>query len=253
MWSDMYLGDFRSGLLLSSLLFIFLLVHESARAQELPGGLVILPQDAEVFSIPGETTVNGVPSRLWGFQSWRKPADIADAYVRRWGAPITREVVADAIVLGKMVGDSFITVKLKSITSGGTQGILSVMDLRSAGGHRQRLLNEAEIWRQRIGVDAKLIDFSYSTDSKVGSMLLVFSAGGTVEYVARRASQYLQELGFVVEREMRSKPDAVVGNASRGSSLVSLYKRPDGAESQVTVHARSGGPTYATINLITKR
>jgi hypothetical protein len=244
----------RKGLLYSALLVtIFFLLHDLARAQALPGGLKILPQDAEMFAIPGETTVNGFPSRLFGFRSWRKPSDVADVYVQSWGAPITRQVAAGAIILGKMVSDAFITVKLSPIASGGTQGILSVMNLRVGADERARLLKEAEVWRQRIGTDAKLVDSSYSTDENSESFLFVIASGSSVEDVARRATQYLQVQGFLLEREIRDDANKVDIGVRRESSLVRLFKRSDGAEAHATIHGLNRSITYSTINIVTKK
>lgn len=239
---------------ISHFFFVTLLTaHGMVAAQDLPGGLPILPQDAEIFSVPGETTVNGNPSRLWGFRSWRKSSDIADIYLQRWGAPLVRESVAGSIVLGKMIGNDFITVKLSPTTSGGTQGILSVVNLRSAGFQRDRLLEEAETWRKRMGPDARLIDFSQSTEANARSLLFVFSTGGTLEEAARRATQHLQSLGYFLERDIRDPIKGHDGNQRHGSSVVRLFKRADGAEAQITVHRQEDGRTYSTITMITKK
>lgn len=217
-------------------------------AAELPGGLRVLPVDAARLSVSGTTTINGLPSRLLGFESREALASVAALYEREWGKPIVRNQVGEATVLGKAVDGTFVTVKLEPLRSG-TRGIISVTHLSGDSRAQQSNQRELKAWLHQLGSGARLVHHAGSQDIGQQSTSFLFSAQMPEKELARRGTQVLTDQGFQAEREFQDAPARTRTDQGK-DGVVRLFKSTDGGEAILTVFRHSDGRSYLRVQKI---
>lgn len=223
-----------------------------AVAQGVTPNKVLVPAGIESFSVPGVTTVNGLPARLVGFRTDRGLDEVVRMYINAWGAGVQRSTLGRSIVLGSATKDEFITVKLTPSREG-TQGIVSMIDVPLA--LKEAKENERDIgsWRQVLGVGARLIDFSRSVQGESGSRSFLFSVVVGLDTALQRASTELVSRGFRQERETREVSRESPPLLKRGHGVLRLFRHGDGREAQILAFRTADGTNYVRIHIVNFR
>lgn len=115
----------------------------TAHAQVYTGGPTPWPQVPDpprstVQSVTVDSRVNGIPTKIWRFDSQAGQAEVESYYRAHWGAfdPATANGQAkgmlstrdskDALVLSRFHGPYFITIKVKALGTRASNGLISV-------------------------------------------------------------------------------------------------------------------------------
>jgi hypothetical protein len=117
--------------LLLTLLGVWLLGAQAARASSEPWPELPSPPKAKVQWVAESMRVNGVPMRVQHFDSQAPRSEIVEYYRAYWtggGYPMKPSVRAldDSIVVGQMHGPYLMTIKVKDGPHGTSEGLISV-------------------------------------------------------------------------------------------------------------------------------
>lgn len=207
---------------------------------------VELPAQVRAFSVGEQLNVDGLPMRVTGFVSADSPAHLADWFRRSLGGPAVENDIGRAKVLGRPVGDYYLTVQLEPAGTG-TRGLVVLSFPAGAHEKADQERIRAERWRMRLPAGTELIGAVESVDS--GKRSLHLSARNRLgsELNAEGIKHLLSEDGYRLERE------TVVDNARLPAQLRggrTLYFKGPGKEAMATLAETAQGDAVLVLNTI---
>lgn len=228
--------------------------EESWPAPRLPDGL-------ETFAIGQQMTVNGLPMRLRGFISPRRPDDLLPALRASLGQPLVEDRSGGRQVLGRAEGNYYITVQIEA-TASGSRGTVAVTDLAAAVKDHQAHRNSTARWLDRLPAGSAIASDLTSEDGGRTAQHLVFVNRHSAVRNRDGLIALMKSDGYTLEREVAAAaPTASAGSttstmspasnsASAPAGAGTLYFIAPGKEAMAVI-ARNGETTSVVLNLVT--
>ena len=212
---------------------------------------IALPRDARSFNIGEQVTVNGLPMRMQGFVSARKPAQLAEWFRQRLGQPLVENTLAKQLILGRTEGEYYLTVQLES-AGAGTRGVTAVTYLKAAYDNRAENQANAERWLSRLPAGSRLMSKMTSEDAgKISTYLLVTNTqSGNLN--RDRLKNLMRDDGYVLEQEAVPEGKDTANLNARHTNGKTLFFKGSGKEAMATIYRDSNGNTAMTLNTITQ-
>lgn len=209
-----------------------------------------VPDGIEAFNTGGQVDVNGVPVRMYGLLSSLTPVEVAALFRRSLPAPLTENTQGAKLVLGRPMGEFYVTVQLEPAGTG-TRGIYAISRLstpilqRAAGDEAsQRILS-------RFPAGSRLVSRTSSTDGKQRNEFLVLSNGYGVDLNVQHLKHVLGHEGYQLVRENAADGLKLTTTPlARQGGTALLFKRA-GAEASAVVLRNADGNTAVACNTIT--
>jgi hypothetical protein len=211
---------------------------------------VDLPPDVQAYSISPRMTVDDTPTELNGFDSTRRPAELAGWFRTHLPQPVLEDRLGDKLILGHPSGAYYITITLEQAGEG-TRGVVSVMDLQGA-------------WRLRAagGTITQHLLAGFPSGTKVVRSMSSTENARSATFVAlvnrydeQVNREHLVELlladGLRLESEAQADP-ATVAELPDGMAVGStLFFKGRGKEAIAVITRGADGQATVVLNTIT--
>lgn len=148
------------------------------------------PEDARIEEIGERIRLNGVPIRMQRVLSTHPVEEIAAHYRHRLGAERAESRLADSHILSQEKNGHFITVRIRSLTPGITETLVSVSDMQAA---RRRFTPTAGI---RLPADSSVLSDMEADDAGTHSRHLLATNGHSIEANLQAISAELAARGY---------------------------------------------------------
>ncbi|MBJ7311280.1 hypothetical protein ACFOLJ_27820 [Rugamonas sp. CCM 8940] len=206
-----------------------------AHAQAWPA--IAIPKEVETFDAGGQMRANGLPLRLSGLLSASPPPQVAARFRDALGQPLVENTLASKLVLGKAIGEFYVTVQLEPVGAG-TRGFIAISKLSAAFDRRSANPHSGNTAKSRFLAGSTLIRQVESVDGEKRARLLVLRNGHDTDLNIEHLKNSLGKDGFALEREETAPPSGP-GRPGYGKTL--FFKRQDEEAIAVIYRERSGG------------
>lgn len=205
-----------------------------------------LPAGLDTFAIADQMTVNGLPMRVKGFVSSRRPADLLDAFRRSLGQPLVESTAAGKQVLGRAEGGFYVTVQVEA-AGNGSKGIVAVTDLATmVRDHGQGQGADAR-WLDRLPAGSLISSQMTSQENGRQARHMVI-LNRHAESVNRDALLRLMTAdGYQLEREIGADAAAQRSLPAQLADARTLYFKSPGKDAMAVI-SRSGELTSIVLN-----
>ncbi|GAA4029582.1 hypothetical protein [Actimicrobium antarcticum] len=206
----------------------------------------VLPANLDTFSIADQMTVNGLPMRLKGFVSNRRPAEMIDAFRRSLGQPLVDSVVNGKQVLGRAEGGFYITVQIEA-AGAGSKGTVAVTDLAAMSSNHAQQQDADTRWRNRLPAGSVISSQMTSQENGRAARHMVILNSHSESANRDALLRLMTEDGFALEREIR--PDAAMRRSlpAHMAEASTMYFKSPGKEAMAVI-SRSGDKTAVVFN-----
>ncbi len=170
---------------------------------------IAMPDGARIESIGEQVRLNGVPMRMHRVLSSQSPKELIGFYRDALGSRRAEQPLPDGLVLAQERGDYFVTVRIKALSSGSTEVLVSASDMVEAKRSATRPPD------MNFPADSLVLSDMESVDSAKHSRQLVVRNGHSVAANVRHLLQSLEARGY--------HPDAIPGKHT-GTEYVQFFK-----------------------------
>jgi hypothetical protein len=207
-----------------------------------------LPDGLDTFNVGDQITVNGLPMRVRGFVSPKRPADLLDEFRRSLGKPLVENTVGAKRVLGRADGGFYLTVEVEP-AGNGSKGVVAVTDMKTMiKSHDQRAADTAR-WINRLPAGSTIASQMTSEDAGRSANHIVIVNSHSEDLNRDALTALMRADGYQLEHE--AAPDATQRrslNATQADGKTLYFKAP-GKEAMAVI-ARSGEKTSIVLNTV---
>lgn len=236
----------KSILPLLGLIFLLLRFAPIAAAGE---PTVALPGAAQPFSVGENIVLNGLPMRMRGFRSMESVDVLVAWFTKNLGSPVVENRLGNTIVLGKAIGEYYVSVQLEADRNG-VRGLTAVSNLAAANEMRSVRNERGERLLLGLPHGSRVISDMVSEDRGKQSWHVVVENTHSEQLNVGRIQALMTQEGFALEHESSA------GSTSGGTGMHApgdartLYFRAKGKEAMATVARDELSKTVIVINTI---
>ncbi|MDO9597441.1 MAG: hypothetical protein Q7J47_06955 [Azoarcus sp.] len=210
---------------------------------------VELPRSAQPFSVGENIVLNGLPMRMRGFRSSESVDVLVTWFTQGLGSPVVENRLGNTIVLGKAVGEYYVTVQLEPDRNG-VRGLTAVSNLVAADEMRSVRNERSERLRLGLPHGSRVISDMVSEDRGKQSWHVVVENTQSEQINTGRILALMTQEGFALEHES-SAVSALDGTATPAlGDARTLYFKGKGKEAMATVARDEFSRTVIVINTI---
>lgn len=226
----------------SSLVFTLSISVASARPETRIWPNVPPPEAAESFEAGEVLVVNGQPTRLYGFVSSQRPENVERWYRDRLGQPLMQDRIGDKRVLGRMLGDFYVTVQLES-AGDGTRGLVGVCDLKPMRDLQEQTRTDTERWLGRLPAGSRIVDQISTEENGRWSRQWVITNGNSIGINRNRLISILEQEGLSLEYDSDDR------HAARATGRTLVF-RGKGSDATAVISRDTQGLTAVVLNMV---
>lgn len=210
---------------------------------------VALPRSAQPFSVGENIVLNGLPMHMRGFRSTESADVLVAWFTQNLGSPVVENRLGNTIVLGKAIGEYYVTVQLEADRNG-VRGLTAVSNLAAANDMRSVRNERGERLLLGLPHGSRMISDMVSEDRGKQSWHVVVENKHSEQVNVGRIQALMTQEGFALEHE------SAAGSTSGGNRMHApgdartLYFRGKGKEAMVTVARDELSKTVIVINSI---
>jgi len=210
-----------------------------------------LPEGLSTFAIGEQVIANGMPMRMTGFVSPRKPAELSAAFRRSLGEPVVETQSNGKRVLGRAKDNFYITVQIEAGDDGygGSAGTIAISDMEAVSKGQDQYRSDKARWLDRLPPGSSITSETVSNDNgRSGRHMVVTNMHS--EAVNREAViALLKTQGYVLEREIRADPATARKLPANMIGAVTLYLKGTDREAMAIITS-AGEKTLLVINTV---
>lgn len=209
-----------------------------------------LPDGIDSFDIGEQITVNGLPMRLRGFVSAKRPAVLLDEFRRSLGKPLVENTRDTKTILGRAEGGFYVIVEVES-TGLGSKGVIALTDVKSLiQSHDQRASDNAR-WLDRLPAGSSITSQMTSADAGRSAHHMVIVNSQSEDLNRAALTSLMRADGYQLEPQ--AMPDAAVqrGASASQTNANTLYFTAPGKEAMAVI-ARGGDRTSIVLHSVVK-
>jgi hypothetical protein len=211
---------------------------------------VQLPRNAAPFAVSGGTTeINGVPTRMQGFLSPDKPAEVLDWFRRSMGAPLAESRIGAKLVLGQAQGEHYTTIQLEP-AGDGTRGVVAVTSMKEAQESQAREQAIRDRWQARLPAGSRLLSRIASQDGDKQSSHLMIVNSHSPDLNRERITALMREDGMELEHEPTAARASAVEQHTPAERKT-LFFKGRGKEAIAVIFRDRSGQTAIVLNTVT--
>ena len=209
-----------------------------------------LPDGIDSFNVGDQITVNGLPMRLRGFVSAKRPAALLDEFRFSLGKPLVENTVGTKTVLGRAEGGFYVSVEVEP-TGTGSKGVVAVTDLKTMmQQHAQRATDNAR-WLDRLPPGSSIASQMTSSDAGRAANHIVIVNTHSERLNSDALTSLMRADGYQLEPESASTTTLPRGTSASQASAQTLYFKAPGKEAMAVI-ARDGDKTSIVLNTVVK-
>ncbi len=209
-----------------------------------------MPDDAQTFTAGDELGVNGIPMRIRGFLSARPAHELAQWFRSSLSGTVVESRIGDKLILGQAKGAFYVTVQLEQV-AGGTRGLVSTTDFKSAAERREQTQEHKQRWLQRLPAGSRILSHVGTQDDRRLSSQLVYSNGTSEAFNVEALKALMREDGLRLQHEAGGDS----GRYSNGDSALAasrvLFFQGDGKEATAVIVRLPDGRASVVLNTVT--
>lgn len=199
------------------------------------------PPGVASFATGGDASVDGLPLRMYGIVSALPPSQVAVLFRARLGAPLVETTRGATLVLGRALGEFYVTVQLEP-AGPGTRGVVAVSRPGAALREYAVATESRRHLLARFPAGSRLLSRSSVVDGARRAELLALDNGLGVDLNVRHLSRALAAQGYALRQTSPA--------AGRDEGVTLFFTRRDGQASAVIFRDR-GGRTAIALNTVT--
>lgn len=178
-------------------LALLLSLCAQAHAQGWPS--ITIPGGVTTFDMGEQMTSNGLPTQVRGLLSKATPAQLASRFRASLGQPIAEDTLASKLILGKALGEYYVTVQIEP-AGAGARGLIAVSKLSAALAQLPETHQAEANFKSKFLPGSKLLSRIDTIDGGKRASLLVFSNGHAPDLNIAHLKKVLRGDGFALER-----------------------------------------------------
>ncbi|MFT5532427.1 MAG: hypothetical protein ACI8WM_003167 [Burkholderiaceae bacterium] len=205
-----------------------------------------LPAALSTFPIADQMTVNGLPMRLKGFVSPRRPTELLDAFRRSLGQPLVESTVAGKQVLGRAEGGFYITVQIE-VAGTGSKGIVAVTDLVTMARDHAQGQGANGRWLTRLPAGSVISTHMSSQENGRQVLHMVILNRHAASLNRDALLRLMTDDGYQLEREIGTDAVSLHNLPMQFFDARTLYFKSPGKDAMAVI-SRSGDQTSIVLN-----
>ena len=229
---------------LPMLFFLCMAMSVTSFATEMAGPIVALPEDVRVFDAGENVSFNGIPVRMQAFVSDRSPDQLAQWFHQKMGEPLMDDRIGKKRVLGRLQGDTYITVQFEA-EGKGSHGLVAVTQTSAISLNQKKNEELNQHWLTKMPPGSRLLQQVLSKDGKRYSTHLTFTNTYSVGVNRDAVLRALKNEGYQLEE----------GQATKGSEFASgspqaLYFNGKNKQAIALIKHAETGSSVVILNLV---
>jgi len=213
-----------------------------ALAADVAWPTLAIPEGVQSFPIDGDLAVNGLALRMRGIASHAPPATVAAAFRAALAPPLVETTHQGAQVLGKALGQFYLTVQLEP-AGAGTRGIIAVTRPGAPAPGRLDAKPSLRYTPTWVPAGSALVSRTNSVDGQRRAESLALNNNLSVELNVAHLKRTLSAQGYaLMQTASRQRHDS-------GTTL--FFKRRD-AETIAVVYRTPDGKSSIVLNTVTE-
>lgn len=236
----------KSILPLVGLIFLLLRFAPIAVAAE---PTVELPRSAQRFSVGENIVLNGLPMRMSGFRSTESADVLVAWFAQNLGSPVVENRLGNTIVLGKAIGEYYVTVQLEADRNG-VRGLTAVSSPVAADEMRSVRNERGERLLLGLPHGSRVISDMASEDRGKQSWHVIVENTHSEQLNINRIRALMTREGFALEHESSAVSTAGGTGMRAPGDARTLYFKGKGKEAMATVARDELRKTVIVINTI---
>jgi hypothetical protein len=212
---------------------------------------IALPKSAAAFGIGEQLTANGLPMRIQGFVSQKKPAELLDWFRQSLGKPLVENTLGNKQILGRAEGRYYLTVQIEAAGQG-SKGLAAVTDVKAMLQSREKTQDSNGRWLNRLPSGSKIISQISSQDGGKLNTQLVIVNGHSETLNANALKDIMEKDGQALEREVTPDDRTLNHNRARPAQGRTLLFKGKGKEAVATIARDGNGSTSIVLSIVTQ-
>jgi hypothetical protein len=216
---------------------------------------VALPPDAASYEIGEQINMDGVPTRMRGFDTTASPEQTAAWFRQHLARPVVENKVGAALVLGRELNGYYVTVQLSPAEEGsGTRGVTAVADVVTglAQAATTRAANERLLANLPTGTE--LVSTMTSVDERRNARFIMLTNRYSEEVNRERVRELMRQDGMELEREARAADagaDVLATLPPAAAGGMALFFRGQGREAIAVISRLPDSRASIVMNTVT--